>query len=347
METNRAFGLPERYNAIIETCLQRERYSLTSPADLARAVMRLSDFYKDHPQKQTPWHEGWARAAYLAYFFPLNYARAKAVITEGLRTGFFDGYASWSDFGSGCGTVACAAADLGVLTAIPAVMIERSQAAAALHQVLQPARANLAFRQSMPVDQAGAPHLASFSYSLTELTDIPEFAKGSAAFMMIEPATRDDGRRLLGWRQALIDDNYQMHAPCTHQLACPLLTHSERDWCHDRIEFVAPEWFLNMEKLLPIKNRTLTFSYLLARKSTPPPLPEHSGRLTGDLMKEKGASRQMFCRGAAREFLSWQHKHGKPPHYPRGVLVTYPATVTVKGKELRPMPDEIKMLPTT
>jgi ribosomal protein RSM22 (predicted rRNA methylase) len=344
METERTFGLPEFYHELIDRCLTREQHGLNRPAELARAVMRLSDFYKDHPQKQTPWHEGWARVAYLAYFFPLNYVRARAVITEGLRTGFFSTIQSWSDFGSGCGTVACAAYDLGVLTGTDAVMIERSQAAVTMHQALQLQRGRMSFRQSLPPERPAGEHLASFSYSLTELTEIPEFARGSTAFMIIEPATRDDGRRLLGWRQHLIDQGYQAHAPCTHQHTCPLLTQSERDWCHDRITFAAPDWFLAMERSLPIKNRTLTFSYLLARKGAAPAWPPHCGRITGDLMKEKGASRQMFCRGSDREFLAWQHKHGKVPHFPRGVLVSHPGDIAVKGRELRPLPDEIRLL---
>lgn len=343
----RAFGLPDHYKSLIDNGLARDGFSTGRPGELAKAVLRLSDFYKDHPQKQTPWHESWARAAYLAYFFPLNYVRAAAVIAEGLRSRFFSGIHTWSDFGSGCGTVACAAADAGILKQTSAVMIERAQAAINLHKHLQPdgsgqAFLDLSFRQSAPPEKiSGKGHLAAFSYSLTELTHIPAFAEDSDAFLIIEPATRDDGRRLLGWRQTFIDRGYAVHAPCTHQMKCPLLHESERDWCHDRIEFRAPEWFLAMEKHLPIKNRTLTFSYLLVRRSAATELPASCGRLTGDLMKAKGASRQMFCRGERREFLSWQHKHGKPPHFPRGILVSYPNDIATKSNELRPMPGDI------
>src|SRR5690606_34955085 len=119
-----------------------------------------------------------------------------------------------------------------------------------LHKHLQPngsgkAFRELSFRQSTPPEKiSGKGHLAAFSYSLTELTEIPAFAADSEAFLIIEPATRDDGRRLLGWRQTFIDRTYSVHAPCTHQKNCPLLHQSERDWCHDRIEFRAPDWFL-------------------------------------------------------------------------------------------------------
>jgi ribosomal protein RSM22 (predicted rRNA methylase) len=338
METERTFGLPDIYKEKIAAKLQAEGTSLSKPADIAKAVMKLSDFYKDQPKEQTPWHQAWARIAYLAYFFPLNYARAAAVIAEGKRTNFFAGIDRWTDFGSGCGTVACAAEDAGILLSAEATMIERAQSAIDLHKALQ-RNTNLTKFRLTPAStgtQDSRGHLASFSYSLTELNSIPEFAKKSAAFMIIEPATRDDGRRLLGWRQKFIDDGYAVHAPCTHQLQCPLLKHSERDWCHDRISFAAPDWYLDIEKHLPIKNRTLTFSYLLTKTAARPERPVFVGRLTGDLMKEKGASRQMFCRGEQREFLSWQHKLGEVPHFPRGIIVTYPETINTKSNELRP-----------
>ncbi len=346
MEIERTFGLPDFYKEKIAAKLHAEGMTLAKPAAIAKAVLKLSDFYKDQPAAPTPWHQSWARTAYLAYFFPLNYVRAAAVIVEGKKTNFFDDITRWTDFGSGCGTVACAAEDAEILTNAEATMIERAQAAIDLHKALQRKIERTKFRRTPAstgsLDPKG--HLASFSYSLTELSSIPEFAKKSTAFMIIEPATRDDGRRLLGWRQKFIDDGYAVHAPCTHHLPCPLLTQSERDWCHDRITFNAPDWYLDIEKHLPIKNRTLTFSYLLTKIGARPTRPEFIGRLTGDLMKEKGASRQMFCRGENREFISWQHKLGKVPHFPRGLLVTYPDQIATKSKELRPLPDEIGIL---
>jgi ribosomal protein RSM22 (predicted rRNA methylase) len=345
METERTFGLPDTYKEKIAAKLYSEGMSLGKPAEIAKAVLKLSDFYKDQPSAQTPWHQSWARAAYLAYFFPLNYVRAAAVIAEGKKTDFFAGISSWTDFGSGCGTVACAAEDAGILSSAAATMIERAQSAIDLHKFLQTKTEKTKFRLT-PANTGELNlngHLASFSYSLTELSAIPEFARKSSAFMIIEPATRDDGRRLLGWRQKFIDDGYAVHAPCTHHLPCPLLTQSERDWCHDRITFAAPDWYLDIEKHLPIKNRTLTFSYLLTKTGARPVRSAFVGRLTGDLMKEKGASRQMFCRGEQREFISWQHKNGPAPHFPRGIVVSYPEAVATKSKELRPLPGEIQI----
>jgi hypothetical protein len=101
-----------------------------------------------------------------------------------------------------------------------------------------------------------------------------------------------------------------------------------------------PEWFLEIEKHLPIKNRTLTFSWLLARRTAPPAHLAGLARLTGDLQKEKGASKQLVCRGPAREFLAWQHRNGTPPEFPRGALLRLKDGIPTRSNELRPLPGD-------
>jgi len=108
-------------------------------------------------------------------------------------------------------------------------------------------------------------------------------------------------------------------APCTHEGPCPLLHQSKHDWCHDRIHFEAPEWFKKMEAHLPMKNRTLTMSYLLMRKTAPKKIGQ--ARVVGDLLREKGKNRQMICRGPEREFLTWMHKLKIEQEIPRGELI--------------------------
>jgi hypothetical protein len=97
-----------------------------------------------------------------------------------------------------------------------------------------------------------------------------------------------------------------------------------------------PAWFEKLEQHLPMKNRTLTTSYLLARKQKPAAkLAANIGRTVGDRLKEKGKDRQMFCRGSEREFLAWMHKAGLEQEIPRGVLVELPEDVQKVSNELR------------
>ena len=159
--------------------------------------------------------------------------------------------------------------------------------------------------------------------------------------MLLEPSAQQDGRKLQALRDRLLKKGYHVWAPCTHEGPCPLLTQSKTDWCHDRVHFQAPEWFLKMEEQLPMKNRTLTMSYLLMRKA--PAEQINAARTVGDLMKEKGKDRQMICRGPDREFLAWMHKTKILQEIPRGVLIEIPESAQKVSNELR-LQSQVKVL---
>lgn len=339
---DRNIAFPEVYTDRIAATLRELGTSLNDTARLADAVMRLSDHYISKPEAATPWEKDWARIAYACYFFPLNYVRVRGVLIEGARVGFFSGLSTFTDFGSGCGTLPLALADTLPGQFSEGVAIERADAPERMYGKLAGKGAPVMQwqRQAPRGDAQKRGHVSTFSFSLTELTSLPLWARASEALVLIEPGTNQDGRRLLEWRAELIAKDFHVWAPCTHAGACPLLTGSNRDWCHDRVALAAPTWFEQLSEHLPMRNPTLTCSYLLLRKSPPPAGLNNLARLTGDLRKEKGASRQMVCRGSEREFLSWQTKHGEAPAWPRGALVSLPADIVVKGKELRPLPGQ-------
>jgi ribosomal protein RSM22 (predicted rRNA methylase) len=344
----RRFQLPQVYEPLIERTLKPLGYSLGDPLKLSQAVRRLSDFYLSHPEGKTPWKETWAQAASLAYYFPLNYARNRAVALEAHRLGFFAGLDQMIDFGCGMGSALHAFLDLapvfqdvrGLDVAAEALDICRnlssSDRTASHLDLKQIGHGN----QKGLFDQDSTTRLFLASYVYTELDELPRGALESEAIAIIEPSTQADGRRLMQLRQELIDSGHQIWAPCTHMGACPLLTHSEKDWCHDRIHWDAPSWFSEMEKHLPMKNRTLTFSYLLARRTLPRPDALASlARLTGDTLIEKGKNRQSVCRGSEREFLAWfpqRMPKGSPAiELERGNLIELKGPLEQKASEVR------------
>jgi ribosomal protein RSM22 (predicted rRNA methylase) len=329
-------ALPQSLTDRIGTSLVTLGFPTTKPRALAAAVQRLSDFYLAEPDGKTPWHESWAQAAYLAYFLPLNFVRVRRVLTQGKGVGFFDGLSRYTDFGAGTGTVSLALAETFGGQFTHGLCVERAGVAAKLHRQLQPeAVEQVTFAEKAPDRGERQGHLSIFSFSLTEVAELPRFARQSEALAIIEPATHQDGRRLLELRAELLQDGWHAWAPCTHQGACPLLAQSGRDWCHDRVGFAAPEWFRQMEEHLPMKNPTLAHAYLLLRRTPAPATLKGLARLTGDLRKEKGQSRQLVCRGEQREFLSWQKKHGDAPAWPRGELVEVAQDAEKKAQEIR------------
>ncbi len=288
------------------------------PKSLAEDVLQLSDFYIHNPDSPTPWEKEWAQRAGLVYFWPLNTLRLLKIKSELINQNFFQNLKYMLDYGAGVGTASWALQDqfpkpqLFERSSIPQRFFPN------FHWIEKP--------------QVGPHSLTVFSYSLTELESLPDWIFESEALLIIEPSTQQDGRKLLELRQQLIEKNYFIWAPCPHQLACPLLSQSKTDWCHDRVLIEKPSWFENMEKYLPMKNNTLTFSYLAARKT--PPIAKTWSRLVGDPLHEKGKTRQLICRGSDREFLSWMLRNGEAPELSRGDRI-YVDGFEKKSNELR------------
>lgn len=325
----RQFSLPDLLQQQIRTAVAGFGWDLDRDSKkIAESILRLSDYFIANPQRPTPWKENWAQLAYLSYFLPLNFLRNQAVVDEGQRLGFFDDLENAVDFGAGPGTAGMALED--TIPASHVLLVEQASEARALNEkYFQQFSSYASSPRSLPPQSLGV-----FSFSFTELSALPPWAFECEALMILEPSTQDDSRRLQALREPLFEKGFFVWAPCVHQLGCPLLLHSKKDWCHDRIFFDAPEWYLKIENHLPMKNRTLTYSYLLLRKEEPPPLPQ-TGRLVGDQLEEKGKSRQMFCRNDQREFLAWLHRQGPVPEHHRGELFELPENHQEVSNEIR------------
>lgn len=328
----REFSLPDWLEQGISETLSQWKLSLEDSKPVADAVQRMSDFYIQNPTAATPWKETWCQIAQTAYFLPLNFVRSQAILKEAHDRSFPISSSELLDFGSGlgAGSMPWLKRAKGAVT-----YVERSSEAQRLHQNIlrhhpdAPASAKWISEKDL---RSSRSRTALFSYSLTELTALPAWIFDCESLIWIEPSTRDDGRALLQKRKDLLQKGFSMWAPCPHQSPCPLFENSKTDWCHDRIFFNAPNWFRNVEKHLPMKNSTLTFSYLLASRQSAPAT--NQWRTAGDALEEKGKTRQLICRGPEREFLSWLHRDGAAPEIPRGVLID-PPMVEKKGSELR------------
>ncbi len=321
------YSLTQEFQQKIQLALESHGHSFAQPQKIAKAVLKLSDHYQQARQT-TPWNDPDCVAAQLAYFLPLNFVRNKRVFDEAEKQNFPATAEYFLDYGVGLGPTHQ------VLRESP--WRDGKKAYSALDQ--SPKALDLFLKNFQPPPLAKwAPSLsdktcAAFSYSLNELQETPPWFWNLAEIMIIEPSTGDKGRKLMQLRAQLIDRGYFIWAPCTHQNSCPLLTQSKKDWCHDRVHWEQPSWFEEIEKHLPIKNNTLTFSYLLASK-TPPPVVDN-GRIVGDPLKEKGKVRWLYCQGPEREFLSWLNKQGAPPDWQRGELLPT-REFEKRGNELR------------
>lgn len=325
--------LSTQFNNLLQSALAHFAKD-TNAQTLATHVKKLSDYYLIAPGSATPWDKDYALPATLAYFMPLNAVRLAEVFREAKRFLPQESISEIWDFGSGLGTTQWVLEDQDWLEPRPLYSIEISPQASRVHQQIQ----DLGAKWKSEPKRSATPKpgaLAVFSYSFLEMQKALPDLKAFDHWLILEPSTRERGRALMEWRSHFIAAGVEPLAPCTHNMACPLLIHSPRDWCHMRVHFEGPVWWQEIEEHLPMKNRTLTYSYLLASKTVRDTKFRGAARVIGDTLAEKGKTRQMICRGPEREFFSWLHKNGEPPFIPHGSLVKDFGTPEIKGGELR------------
>lgn len=320
-----------------------------SPAEGADCRNRLGG---SEPRKgmATPWSQDRFVNAYLSYFLPLNYVRALDLLKQGRDIGFLGGLAGFIDYGCGPGTVSLAIEEFYRDFFSGGSAVEQSAQCFDVFDRLRegfrkgnsPSNFSINYKIGSTPDPFGRNTLVVFSYSLNELPEFPSWALHSDHLLIMDPADRGSARRLLELRSHLIAKGYYIWAPCTHQLACPMLEHSQRDWCHHRMKMPAmPFWFQELEQGLPMKNQQLEYSYLMASRRPPPQHLSGLWRITGDLLVEKGKTRQMVCFNDQRLFLAHLTRHSSELDtasskvLSRGDLVQCRGNFVVRGNEVR------------
>jgi len=334
--------IPARLTDWIGSRLITLGFELNDSKKLAEKIKQLSDFYIENPNAATPESE----VASLVYYFPLNYLRNQKIFQEAQNLGFLEGLDTFLDFGAGLGPSSWALQSLSPETSSPFKnhhWVEQQKSGKIYAELFEKefgtsVQRHERFQNFSTHSMNAQKSLGVFSYSLTELAQFPPWAESLEALMIVEPSTQEDGRRLQELRSTLIAKGFSIWGPCIHEKPCPLLTHSKKDWCHDRLLLRRPPWLEKIESHLPWENKSLTMSYLLARKKSPPwknKTSSHQARVIGDTLFEKGKTRQLICKDDERVFMAWLHKtHSEIPSVARGSLIRWP-NEELKSNEIR------------
>jgi ribosomal protein RSM22 (predicted rRNA methylase) len=323
------YTLPQELSYWIGAQVRACDFHLDRPGELAPLILKLSDQYQN-PESLTPWEDSSFWAAYFSYFMPLNYVRTLKVMEESRDWNFFEDTETVVDFGCGPGTLTQALSQDSQLAQSSFIGVDRNPHLNKLYQSL-PNKSSLSFQSQLPKLSPSNKALLVAGYSLNELKEIPPEFFHFQKIMILEPSTKKAFADLVQFRDRLIDEGYQILAPCPHHESCPL-AESKKDWCHDRVYWEQPQWFQDLEKHLPIKNQSVTFSYLLATRA---PIKKVAyQRIVGDPLKEKGKTRWMLCRHSEREFLSHLKRQGSPPNLSRGQKIQL-RNFQKKGAEIR------------
>ncbi len=308
----------------------RDRFSGYSDVN---SILQLSDYFISSLRQTTPWAHPKMGDAYLNYFFPLNLMRLQKIYLEIKTLGFFENLQTLIDFGCGPGTAAWILKDefkkfIFVDSSREGLDLVQKRFAVQLEQQFP----NFQFSKSLNQIPDAQKSLSVFSYSLNEIEKIPEIYFQSEALLIVEPSTKKDFGKLTNLRTELLLRGFHLWGPCPHAQQCPLA--ESRDWCHERFFWKQPAWLEKLETRLPMKNKSLSFSFLAARKTPRSPM-KNPGRLIGDTQYEKGKVRQMICVNSQRQFLTWMTKEIAAQEIDRGTVIEVDPDWERKSNEIR------------
>lgn len=321
----------------LESWLAKCGMGLKNPKAIVDAIMALSDIYNGAKGSPDIWSKPAFVAAYLCYFLPLNYLRCRYVLNQAPITS-----KKVIDYGAGIGAFTLAILKNGEEKNLDWPQITAVEPSGPARKWMETILKDLKIPQSkvevvaqLPPQSALKDSAVLFSYSLNEIGELPAFTTHARELFIVEPSLQNVARKLQAMRLPIIQNGFQILAPCLHHEDCPLLVHSKTDWCHTRMHINMPTWFLKLESQLPIKNQSLTLSYLSARKDVAFNRAPNEFRVIGDTLFEKGKTRQAVCRSVKREYFSWLKRDGDAPIIDRGLHIQVESEMAEVSNEIR------------
>ncbi len=317
---------------------------------LCRSVAELSRlFTKGRAERERSYlDQETHRAAYLAYFLPVNLAKVQALLDE-MPPPEADGRPLWVlDVGSGPGTGALAVLDWlrekgGEGRALEVVALELSKsaisdaealwaayvrAAGVCTATLVPVRADVAKGQWMDEVRARRPGGYDLIIAANVLSEIGDGTRNAldqrtvlaegllsllaphGSLIIMEPALRDISRNLHEARDTLLAKRAcTVYSPCLHEHPCPALVKAD-DWCHEERPWTPPTIVSAIDKEVGFIKDALKFSYVILRKDGRTVVPRAADRyrVVSELRVMKGEKRAWLCNETGRPEVGRQDR---------------------------------------
>jgi ribosomal protein RSM22 (predicted rRNA methylase) len=115
--------------------------------------------------------------------------------------------------------------------------------------------------------------------------------------LIVEPALRSSARALHETRDLLVARGAcTVYSPCLHDRPCPALRKAE-DWCHEERAWEPPDWIRQLDREVGFVKDALKFSYLILRKDGRTIVPRRPNvyRVVSELRVLKGEKRAWLC----------------------------------------------------
>ena len=244
------------------------------------------------------------RAAYLLYFYLQTYVKSDFCISRATELGFINN--KTLDIGSGSGAAALAALnkDTKNLT-----IIDQNKKALLDASFLLKQYSNKQIIKTLTVDALKWKSDQRYDQILmvnflNELEQDKQYKictnlinnalTINGCLIIIEPALRFITRNLMKLRNALLEHDLFIHAPCLHQDKCPMLTANKRDWCHMYLKWNLPNTIKELDALTNRNHRYLKFSYLIISKTKPKKY-KNKGLIVSSPLISKGKTELLTC----------------------------------------------------
>ena len=316
---------------------------------LCRSVAELSRLFTKEREAlgRSYLDEEQLRAAYLAYFLPVNLAKVQALLDELPPDQLCrpeDRPLRVLDMGSGPGTAALAVRDwMQQRTRRPVEVVVVDQALPALREAERFWRAYAQSPGSLPAGltrihvnleragsldaykQEGPFDLIVMANTLNELwrgardpidarvtfvRGLLDLLAPHGTVMLIEPALRDLSRELHLVRDRLLEAGAcTVYSPCLHEKPCPALVNAD-DWCHEERSWTPPPIVTAIDREVGFIKDALKFSYVILRKDGRMIVQRRPDvfRIVSELREMKGEKRAWLCNETGRPEVGRQDR---------------------------------------
>lgn len=263
-----------------------------------------------------------AGAAYLAYYLPLNFEKARTLLTAHAKEIWPETpkhVQRWADFGCGPGTATLAA--LGALKlrfkgekppAVHVDLIDQQQSALDLaEELIETFATRVGLKATIHKHKSLPAHVEyDLSLAANVLNELPPAEEGEegrellmqlwhqtkGSFFVMEPGHRVSSQRLVRFRERVLKENREgtnIIGPCPHVEKCPV--YRTPNWCHFS-EPVQDGRLIDLNlRVFKDKRSWLKFSYVLFTRGAPKKFDGQTYRAIGDLHIQRGQTAIDLC----------------------------------------------------
>jgi len=143
---------------------------------------------------------------------------------------------------------------------------------------------------------------------LSFITNISQYLFDDGILFLSEPAMLESSRNLIALRNSLIDNGFEVYAPCTCSAVCPALKAGENQTCHAEIAWQPTEPAASIAKNAGLDRESVKMTYFILGKQK-----QDSSKSTEDnvyrvvsdgMLNKSGRVRYLLCNGTSRIPLS-------------------------------------------